>query len=40
MNRMPWRRFLACNAAGGVLWAGLVSFGAYQLGNVRARVLT
>jgi membrane protein DedA with SNARE-associated domain len=33
MNRMPWRRFLASNAAGGVLWAGLVSFGAYQLGN-------
>jgi membrane protein DedA with SNARE-associated domain len=40
MNRMPWRRFLAYNAAGGVLWAGLVSFGAYQLGNAASSVGT
>jgi membrane protein DedA with SNARE-associated domain len=40
INRMPSRRFLACNAAGGVLWAGLVSFGAYQLGNAAANVGT
>jgi membrane protein DedA with SNARE-associated domain len=33
VNRMPWRRFLACNAAGGVLWALAYSFGAYLLGN-------
>jgi membrane protein DedA with SNARE-associated domain len=23
VNHMPWRRFLACNAAGGVTWAGV-----------------
>jgi membrane protein DedA with SNARE-associated domain len=40
MNRMPWRRFLAWNAAGGALWAGLVSFGAYLLGNTAANVGT
>jgi membrane protein DedA with SNARE-associated domain len=40
MNRMPWRRFLVSNAAGGVLWAGLWSFGAYQLGNAAATVGT
>jgi membrane protein DedA with SNARE-associated domain len=40
VNRMPWRRFLAFNAAGGVLWAGLVSVGAYQLGNAAASLGT
>ncbi len=40
MNRMPWRRFLVNNATGGVLWAGLWTFGAYQLGNAAASVGT
>jgi membrane protein DedA with SNARE-associated domain len=31
-NRMRWRRFLAYNAAGGVVWAALYSFGSYALG--------
>ena len=30
---MPWGRFVAFNAAGGVLWALTFSFGAYQLGS-------
>ena len=30
---MSWPRFLAFNAAGGVVWAGLVSFGFYLAGN-------
>ena len=33
VNRMPWGRFLACNAAGGLVWAALYSFGAYGLGS-------
>src|SRR5713226_2317064 len=33
VNRMPWGRFVAFNAAGGVLWALTFSFGAYQLGS-------
>ena len=32
-TRMPWRRFLIYNAAGGVLWAALYTFAAYGLGN-------
>jgi membrane protein DedA with SNARE-associated domain len=32
VNRMPWGRFVAFNAAGGVLWAGVYSFGAFGLG--------
>jgi membrane protein DedA with SNARE-associated domain len=31
-NRMPWGRFLVFNAAGGVCWASLFGFGAYELG--------
>lgn len=33
VNRMPWPRFLLCNAAGGALWS--VAFGllAYELGD-------
>jgi membrane protein DedA with SNARE-associated domain len=33
VNRMPWRRFLAFNAAGAVIWASLFSLGAYALGS-------
>ena len=32
-TRMPWRRFLIFNAAGGVLWAALYTFASYGLGN-------
>jgi membrane protein DedA with SNARE-associated domain len=32
-NRMPWRRFLLFNAAGGILWAALFGAGAYLLGQ-------
>jgi len=31
-NRMSWRWFLLCNAAGGVLWAAIYGLGAYWLG--------
>jgi membrane protein DedA with SNARE-associated domain len=32
-NRMAWPRFLAFNAAGGIVWAALYGFGAYLLGE-------
>ena len=32
-NGMPWPRFLAFNAAGGVVWAAIFGFGAYTLGE-------
>lgn len=32
-NRMRWRWFLLCNAAGGILWAGGYSGAAYVLGH-------
>jgi membrane protein DedA with SNARE-associated domain len=31
--RMPWRRFLGYNAAGGILWAAFYTFASYGLGN-------
>ena len=37
-NRMPWRRFLVFNAAGGVVWATLYGLGAYYLGHEIERV--
>jgi membrane protein DedA with SNARE-associated domain len=37
-NRMPWRRFLVFNAAGGVLWATLFGTGAYLLGQQISRL--
>lgn len=33
INRMEWPRFLVANAAGAVLWASLVGFGAYFFGR-------
>lgn len=33
VNHMPWRRFLVCNAAGGVLWAGVWTGLAYSFGR-------
>ncbi len=32
-NAMPWPRFLAFNAAGGIVWATLYGVGAYSLGE-------
>jgi membrane protein DedA with SNARE-associated domain len=33
VNRMPWRRFLPWNAAGGIIWAILYGLLGYYLGN-------
>jgi len=33
MNRMPWRRFFICNAAGGIGWAVTVGMAAYIIGS-------
>lgn len=33
LNYMPWRRFVAFNAAGGTLWATVYGSGAYFLGR-------
>jgi membrane protein DedA with SNARE-associated domain len=32
-NRMPWRRFVVFNAAGGMVWAIVYGGGAYTLGS-------
>jgi membrane protein DedA with SNARE-associated domain len=32
-NRMPYLRFLAFNAAGGIVWAAIYAFGFYYLGS-------
>jgi membrane protein DedA with SNARE-associated domain len=33
VNRMAWPRFLAFNAAGGILWSTIYGLGGYALGN-------
>jgi len=38
INRMPWKHFLVCNIAGGVLWAGIYGGGAYLLGQQITRI--
>ena len=38
VNRMDWRRFLLANAAGGIVWASVVGFGAYAFGKTVLRV--
>ena len=38
VNRMEWRRFLLANAAGAILWASAVGFGAYVFGKAVLRV--
>ncbi len=38
-NRMTWSRFLAFNAAGGIVWAALYGAGAYYLGKQVHHVL-
>ncbi len=37
-NRMPWRRFLVYNAAGGITWATLYGLSAYLLGEEVHRI--
>ncbi len=37
-HRMPWRPFLLCNAAGGIVWAALMGLGGYALGHNVERV--
>jgi len=37
--RMPWRRFLLWNAAGGICWATLVGLVSYYLGNAAAHAI-
>lgn len=39
-NEMRYRRFLTWNAAGGVIWAALYTFGAYLVGGTLAAVST
>jgi membrane protein DedA with SNARE-associated domain len=39
-NRMDWRWFLPCNAAGGILWACLYGLSAYWLGDAMKRFAT
>lgn len=39
-NMMSWRRFLVYNAAGGIIWAVLVTAGAYYLGSAVHQVNT
>jgi membrane protein DedA with SNARE-associated domain len=38
MNRMPWWRFLAFNAAGGILWSLLFGLGSFYLGKQLERL--
>jgi membrane protein DedA with SNARE-associated domain len=38
VNRMDWRRFLLANAAGAILWASVVGFGAYFFGKAVTHV--
>ena len=38
VNRMDWRRFLPANAAGAILWASVVGFGAYFFGRTATHV--
>ena len=37
-NRMRWRIFLAANAVGGMIWAGLFAFGGYAFGTLAFEV--
>lgn len=37
-NKMQWRRFLVANAAGGIIWAAIYTFGSYGAGNTLRNV--
>lgn len=38
--KMSWRKFLPFNAAGGIVWAALYSFGSYSLGGTVNKLST
>ena len=40
VSRMPWLKFLAWNAAGGICWAVLVGLVAYYLGHAAADAIS
>ena len=40
MNRMPWRRFFVCNAAGGIGWVLTVGTAAYVIGSTVKHAIT
>ena len=40
ISHMPWWRFLAWNAAGGIAWATAVGLVAYYLGRAAADLIT
>ena len=40
ISRMPWLKFLAWNAAGGICWAALVGLVAYYLGQAAADAIS
>jgi membrane protein DedA with SNARE-associated domain len=37
-HRMDWRRFLLCNAAGGVVWASIMGLAGYTFGHAVLRL--
>jgi membrane protein DedA with SNARE-associated domain len=39
ISRMPWWRFLVWNAAGGIVWAGLVAVLAYEFGKAATEAI-
>lgn len=36
--RMPWRRFLVANAAGGIIWAGIYTLASYLAGHALSQI--
>jgi membrane protein DedA with SNARE-associated domain len=38
VSKMHWRKFLVANAAGGILWAAIYTFGAYLAGSAFERL--
>lgn len=36
--KMHWRRFLVANAAGGIVWSAIYTFGSYEAGSTLRRV--
>src|SRR5215212_10247980 len=40
ISRMPWWRFLAWNAAGGIVWAIVVGLVAYKFGEAAAKAIS
>ena len=39
-NKMRWRRFFVANAAGGIVWSGVYTWGAYEAGNTLRHLST